>query len=76
MVAAMKSFDDIIASPLDPAWCQKGAPDANSMIAAVRVQMLLAAGSGDQVDYLVETHGCSYQEAEKIVANCRQAPDE
>ena len=39
----MRKFDDLVKSPL---WVEnERTPDATSMMAAVRVQMLLAAGN-------------------------------
>ena len=72
-----RSFDELVKSPLHPKWSEWRAPDTSSMIEAVRVQMLLAAGAGGSpADYLVEHDGYTREEAEAIVANCATRDDE
>lgn len=67
-----KSFDELVKSPLDPWWCRRGAPDAASMIAATRVQMLMAAGNcGSAEDYIIEAYGETRERAAEIVRNCQ-----
>lgn len=71
-------IDDLVKSPLHPKWPEWGAPDNRSMAAAVRVQMLLAAGAAGSspADYLIEHDGYTRDEAEAIVANCKAKGDE
>ena len=69
----MRKFDDLVKSPLwwRPEWATDNAPDTQSMIAAVRVEMLLAAGDPDPVNYIVDEYGETREHAAQIVANCR-----
>ncbi len=67
----MRKFDDLVKSPL-----MSNAPDTQSMIAAARVQMLLAAGNhASPVDYIMDYYGDTREEAEAIVKNCRAESD-
>ena len=69
----MRKFDDLVKSPL---LALTDAPDTQSMIAAVRVQMLLAAGNcASPEDYIVEYFGETREAAAQIVANCRAESD-
>lgn len=74
-----KPFDELIKSPLSPSdnqWPVRDAPDFNSMMAATRVQMLLAAGNhASPEDYLIEEYGETPEVAAQIVANCRAESD-
>ena len=73
----MRPFDELVKSPLNPKWSESGAPDAASLAAAVRVQMLLAADPcSSAADYLVDHDGYTREEAEAIVANCAVKADE
>ena len=69
----MRKFDDLIKSPL---LAVTEPPDTASMIAAVRVQMLLAAGNcASPEDYIIEHYNETPEGAAQIVANCRVESD-